>query len=107
MTFGVAFSKPITVASNAATRLRLMALTWLQQQSLDGCVQEPFQSLVLFFRAQDFALVLGYRVFNGAENLFGGRCQPVVHKHVQQLELSHVFSCWLSPGAERPSVYIQ
>lgn len=57
---------------------------------MDGHIEEPFEPLVLLFGAEDFALVLHHRVFNGAKNLLGGRCQPVVKKHVQQLQFGHL-----------------
>lgn len=64
-------------------------LTWLQQEPLDGYVEQPSEALVLVFGAQDLALVLHHRVFNGAENLLCCGCQPVVQKHIQQLQLGH------------------
>lgn len=70
--------------------VRLLVLTWMQQEALDGHVQEPFEPLVLLLGAQDFGLVLQHRVFDGAEDLFGGRRQPVVQEHVQQLQFGHV-----------------
>lgn len=79
------------VRHRGAEGLRLLVLTWMQQEALDGYVEEPFEPLVLLLGAQNFGLVLQHRVFNGAENLFGGRRQPVVQEHVQQLQFGHVF----------------
>ncbi|TNN88228.1 hypothetical protein EYF80_001444 [Liparis tanakae] len=48
------------------------------QEPLDGDVQEPLKPLVLLLGAQDFALVLHHCALHGAENLVGGRSEPVV-----------------------------
>ncbi len=77
--------------TGSAGSQQLLVLTWLQQEPLDGHIEEPLEPLVLLFGAQDFALVLHHRLLHGAEDLLCGRCQPVVQKHVQQLQFGHVF----------------
>ena len=74
------------------------ALTWLQQQPLDGDVEEASEPLVLLLGAEEFTLVLHYRVSDGAEDLLTHRCQPVVHKHGQRLQSAHVCSAAVSRG---------
>lgn len=67
-------------------------LTWLQQQPLHGYVEQPLEPLVLLLGAQDLALVLRHRVLHGAEDLLGGRGEPVGEEHVQQVQAAHVGS---------------
>lgn len=66
-------------------------LTWLlQQEPLDGHIQEPLKPLVFLLGAEDFALVLQHRVLHGAEDLLRGSRQPVVQERVEQLQFGHL-----------------
>lgn len=70
---------------------RRFLLTWLlQQETLDGHIQEPLEPLVLLLGAEDLALVLQNGVLHGAEDLLRGSRQPVVQERVEQLQFGHL-----------------